>query len=251
MNSLKPVKLAACVTLLAGGLVSALAPASQAYTTRSINTISIAKSVNVLAQTEPTPQAEQWYKQAWELIDASKPAQALALFDRILTQYPNHAPTLAGRGQALYDLQRYPEAIAVLKQALKLDAEMPFAWMALGNALDDGGQTQVSLNAYDRALQLKPKYAAAWYNKGVALGRLQRYKDAIAAYDQAIAIEPQFESAWYNRGVTLARLERYPEAIAAYDQTLKINPNNKKAQNNREILLRQVGQVPRKSSPQG
>ncbi len=66
-------------------------------------------------------QAEQpkdLFKKAWELLDAGKPAQALEIFDRLLQTYPNHAPTLVGRANSLYELKRYQEAIATYKQAL-------------------------------------------------------------------------------------------------------------------------------------
>ena len=75
---------------------------------------------------------------------------------------PNHYESWYTKGNALLNLQQYPEAIA----------------------------------SYDKALEIKPDFHEAWYNRGIALGNLGRYEEAIASWDRALEIKPDDHEAF-------------------------------------------------------
>lgn len=99
---------------------------------------------------------EQILNQAFDLLDAGKPADALAAFDRAIALDESAAVAWMGRGFALDDLERYPEAIASFRQALTLDRQIAPAWVGLGIALDDNGDPNAALDAYQQAIALNP-----------------------------------------------------------------------------------------------
>jgi len=73
--------------------------------------------------------------------------EALAAYDRALALRPDHAATLANRGDVLRELRRLDDALA----------------------------------SYDRALAARPDYAEALSDRGNVLKALGRYDDALLA----------------------------------------------------------------------
>ena len=82
-------------------------------------------------------------------------------FDRVLALNSQDIEALNGKGQVLYNLQQWTEAIA----------------------------------CWDQVLTLQPNYYQAWYNRGSALELMGRPSDAIESYQKALEIEPSFELA--------------------------------------------------------
>ena len=88
---------------------------------------------------------------------------------------PTSPDTFYNRGIALYNLQRYHEALA----------------------------------SYDRALALRGDYAEALLNRGMALQRLQQLDSALASFDRALALNPNLAEGVYNRANVLRVAMRY------------------------------------------
>jgi predicted TPR repeat methyltransferase len=64
------------------------------------------------------------------------------------------AEAYLGRGDALYDLKRYPEALAAFDRAIALKASLANAWLGRGDALRSMGQGGDAIAAYRQALAL-------------------------------------------------------------------------------------------------
>lgn len=76
-----------------------------------------------------------------------------------------HIDAYNNKGNFLYSLRRYEEAIA----------------------------------CYDKALEIDANYAYPWYNKGNSLAKLERYEEAIACYDNALTVSPNDPYILQNR----------------------------------------------------
>jgi tetratricopeptide (TPR) repeat protein len=98
-------------------------------------------------------------------------------------------------------------------------------WFDRGNKLYRLGRYEEAISSYDRAIEINPDLHEVWYNLGVSLSNLGRYADAIASYDRAIAINPDYHEFWSNRGVSLGNLGRYADAIASHDRAIEIKPD--------------------------
>ncbi len=77
-----------------------------------------------------------------------------------------------GKGDVLYDLERFEEA----------------------------------LDTYEKALQLDPHYFSAFKGKGNALYKLKRYNDALEAYNQAIELNSEDADVYIRKGDTLKHI---------------------------------------------
>lgn len=118
--------------------------------------------------------------QGLELQAQRRPAEALTLFEKIISHVPNVAEAHYNRGNALGALGRLAEAIA----------------------------------AYDTALALRPDLVGALNNRGWLLAQLNRYSEALDSYDRALAIVPDYTTARANRDALLKQGE-YPQTPIA------------------------------------
>ncbi|GIW67570.1 MAG: hypothetical protein KatS3mg096_438 [Candidatus Parcubacteria bacterium] len=130
-------------------------------------------------------------------------------------------------GLALFELNRYEEAIEVYKQVIALSPKYANAYNNLGFFLSEFSLREEAIEAYKQAITLNPKYATAYNNLGNALFELNRYEEAIEAYKQAIAINPNFTEAYNNLGNALFKLNRYEEAIEAFENFIKLADREK------------------------
>ncbi|CAD8116753.1 unnamed protein product [Paramecium primaurelia] len=106
-----------------------------------------------------------------------------------------------------------------------------------GVALYNLNKYQDAIECYDKATSINPKYDIAWNNKGDALNNLNKYQDAIECLDKAISINPKFDIAWSNKGYALHNLQKYTDAISCYDQALSININPLRLQRKADSLF--------------
>ncbi|WP_072060870.1 tetratricopeptide repeat protein [Crocosphaera watsonii] len=90
------------------------------------------------------------------------------------------------------------------------------AWYFRGNALYNLGRYEEAIASYDQALEIKPDKDKAWYNRGIALHNLGRLEETITSWDKALEISSNDYEAWYCRGNVLFFLGKHDEALESY-----------------------------------
>jgi large repetitive protein len=110
-----------------------------------------------------------------------------------------------------------------------------------GDALYNQEKYEEAITYYDKALAIDPNYVYALNGKGNAIAVLGKYEEAITYYDKALAIDPNYSDALNNKGITLADLGKYEEAITYYDKALAIDPNHDLARENKALALEKLG----------
>nr|WP_109484012.1 tetratricopeptide repeat-containing glycosyltransferase family protein [Paraburkholderia sp. C35] len=130
---------------------------------------------------------------------AARHADAVALYERVLAAYPDHAESLHGAAMSL---------VAI-------------------------GEHQRALQCLARLTQRYPQAPEVHYNRGNLLGEMERYDEELAAYRQAIALKPDFVRAYVNLGVGLRDLHRFDEALQQFKKAVSIDTNDAGARTNR------------------
>src|SRR3989344_1307089 len=92
-----------------------------------------------------------------------------------------------------------------------------------GNDLFDLERYDEAISYYDQALEIDPDDIVALTNKGLALRNLERYEEAISYYDRVLEIDPNDALVLNNKGVALYKLDRNEEALDYYDMALEID----------------------------
>jgi tetratricopeptide (TPR) repeat protein len=147
---------------------------------------------------------EALFREAAEHHAAGRPAQALALFDRLVRLKPDHADAWNDRGNALDALRRREEALASYERALAIDPAHRHARNGRANMLQAFGRLDEAIVDYQAVLDGDPQYVHAWNGLGNTWMAMNRHEQAIEAYQRARAIRPDHPDANFNEG--LARL---------------------------------------------
>ena len=114
---------------------------------------------------------------------------------------PNHPGLLQMLGVVLMRQARPAEAIAVFDRLLSMQPGMADVWNNRGYALQDLGKPAEALASYDRALSLKPRYGEALNNRAQLLLSHRRVGEAADTYARLLEADP---AAAYVQGSLLA-----------------------------------------------
>jgi tetratricopeptide (TPR) repeat protein len=81
---------------------------------------------------------------------------AVAAYDTALRDNPRSVLARLSKANALYEMDRLPEARVMLEEARGLDAAEPQTYVLLAAVLQSLGERSDAIRAYDRYLELAP-----------------------------------------------------------------------------------------------
>ena len=148
---------------------------------------------------------------------------------------------LFNRGNTLFDLGKFEEALKNYNQAVKLNPNNYLIWLGRGMVLSRLNRSKRAIVNYKRALELNSNDYRTWFYLGLTLNDLNRYEEAIVNYNQASKLNPNDYRIWFHLGSSLMCVSRYIEAIDSYEQALNLNPDNPKAWDLRGVALISLG----------
>ncbi len=184
--------------------------------------------------------ANQWLERGNKLWRLRRYQEAVKAFDEAIKQNPNFVHlAYYGKSLALDWDEKGQEAIAALEKAVNLKNNFVDGWTTLSAVYRKSNQLEQALRAIEKAIQLQPKDKQEnpnLYNeKWSVLQELKRYIEAEAAITKAIALNPR--AAFYNnRGVLYYEQKKWELALADYTKAIAINPEHTDAYNNRGLL---------------
>ena len=126
--------------------------------------------------------ADHWNALGVALRASGKPLQALGCYRRALDLRPGDIGVVSNWGNALKDLGRYREAVAMHQQVVAKQSTSA-AWTNLGVALHDGGMLADALAAFDRAVALDAKNAGAQFDRAQVLLRMGDYARGLVDFE--------------------------------------------------------------------
>ena len=122
--------------------------------------------------------------------------------------------------------ERYPEAIAALKQAVALEPENVSGRVLLGWTQHKAGQDTEATETLERTLALNPFEVSNLNALGIVHLVSDRLPAAIATHGWAALLKPDNEIAHYNLSLAFERLGQYQWAIATAKTAAKLEPSN-------------------------
>ncbi|MDW3650576.1 MAG: tetratricopeptide repeat protein [Bacteroidia bacterium] len=179
------------------------------------------------------------------------------------------------KGKILDSLNRFSEAIELLRKSIYLNPEDIESWLVLAGVYFKSKDFLKCIDATERVKELNrdfPEtyllaakanyelgkfYAAnaqlelyearggdipeAYLLKGFALIERQMFEEAIRAFDKAIRLNPQNPDAYLGRGNASLANSQYENALKSYDQALEIAPDFRAVHFNRGVALKNLG----------
>jgi len=167
-----------------------------------------------------------WTNRGNQLYRLERFAEALTAFEQAIQLQPTLHQAWYGQGQVFTTQQRYPEALQAFNQALQLQPDFHPALRdrALVYALQEDYEAAIA--DLDRVIQLAPGDYVAWYLRGNLFSRRMGWMEAaLGAYDRALNLAPNFSLAWVERGRTLHEMGQDAEALQALQQGTAVSPD--------------------------
>ena len=115
---------------------------------------------------------------------------ALRIYDDIIRDYPDHAPTIIGKANTLLAMKQTKDAIEQYDKALKIQMENINAINGKANAFASEDMFEIALDLYDQSLKIDPKNINAMLGKGSILVKIGEEKESISLVDKILEIEP-------------------------------------------------------------
>ncbi|MCY3787276.1 MAG: tetratricopeptide repeat protein, partial [Gemmatimonadetes bacterium] len=131
-----------------------------------------------------------------------------------------------GLGKALYEQERYEEALTPARVAVEQRPDFFEAHVNLGAVLRELGRFEEAEQHLRRAIALNPLGQDAHLNLGDTLYELGWYTEAGSVYRAAVEQRPDFFEAHVNLGAILKVLGRYEEAEQHLRRAIALNPQD-------------------------
>lgn len=121
-------------------------------------------------------------------------------------------------------INRTPQAIAALREMLRVDAGDVYARSVLGNLYARTGDRSAAINEFGELVARHPDHADSWFNLGFLHDQRDDFADAERCFRRAVALRPSLDRAWYGLGLVLIRQGRLDEAIVTLQRNIKLQP---------------------------
>ena len=194
--------------------------------------------------------ASIWADHSGVLLRLEKYPEAIASADLSLTYNLENSLAFTYQCIAFRAMEDYETALDKCNEALKVNGdwgnESPaLAWRYRGQILDQQGDAELALIAYERTLRLQPDHSLVLTYQCSALLNLERHEDAIYTCQKALDGNQQWESetpglARFYQGLAYSASGQYEAAIAAYDQSIASAPNQAETWTQQGWVLEQL-----------
>ncbi|MDB5361707.1 MAG: hypothetical protein JWO51_3004 [Rhodospirillales bacterium] len=155
-------------------------------------------------------------------LNAGRLQEAGALYQQILTQAPDHAPSLHLLGVVALQIGQTQLAVDLIGAAAENDPAMPAYRNDLGEALRLLGDADGAAGCFEAVIALAPDHAGAHVNLGVVRQQQGRLAEALTLYERAVALKPAMPEAWTDLGALLLQLRRLDEAEKALGTAFRL-----------------------------
>ena len=140
------------------------------------------------------------------------------------------AATSAGEyrqmGLAYRNQERYPEAIAALKQAVELEPDNLSGRVLLGWTQHRAGLATEATETLGQSLALNPFDVPTLNALGIVYLVGGKLESAVTTHFWAALLKPNNEIAYYNLSLAFERLRQYDWAVATAQAAAKLEPSN-------------------------
>jgi tetratricopeptide (TPR) repeat protein len=199
----------------------------------------------------------RWEREASQLEHDHEYEKALGVYLEWIDKQPTSSRAHVGAGLNFARMQRYDQALPLLRKGVELDPDSADAHYNLGlvqfdqaeRALNQGSTaTQIkewlreAVQESKRAVELKPDHARAYFHWGLALKFLGEPEKAVEPLRKGVACRPEEFDLQLVLGEVLLQIGQYEEAEIYLKNARRLDPNDPRPSEDLDRLHR--GKVP-------
>jgi tetratricopeptide (TPR) repeat protein len=146
--------------------------------------------------------------------------------DRTTKENQTQAKHLVQQADELAMKNDFARSLAVLQQAIAMDATYPGAYAQLAKLYFSAGDIEKAADAIGQALVRAPYHPEYLYVQGKILEKQGKLDDALGVFQQTVLVNPKESDAYFEIGwIYLQRGERV-KARAAFAKAVEISPDD-------------------------
>ena len=134
--------------------------------------------------------------------------------------------TLQAVAEVLVEETKVDRAMWCLREAIRLEPNLPRARTRLAQLLGDGGHAHRAIELLTEELRLRPGDVSTLLAFGDVLLRQRRNPEAAEKFRRAIEIDPANAAARFRLGVLAVNTRRFDEACTELEMAMRLDPSN-------------------------
>ena len=170
------------------------------------------------------------------LFDQGMYTEAIAAFEKILTDYPDVYVIAKNIGNSYFQMEDYDKAEEYYLKVLEKDPQNQDAMLLIGNCYANRGDSDKALEWYNQIEFEKISDPIVLYNIGTNYYNLGQYEDAVRFYRRSVEIKEDFTDGLYQLGLANLTLTNFKDSIAAFEQYLKFDPDSGRAEQVKQFV---------------
>ncbi|MEO5329678.1 MAG: tetratricopeptide repeat-containing glycosyltransferase family protein [Magnetococcus sp. THC-1_WYH] len=182
------------------------------------------------------PGAVPWKLRGQALYGLGRWAEAVGAFAKVLQWLPEDCESYEHLAKTLLAMERHDQALLTVDRGLMLDhgnqALLSLRFVLLWRV----GNRDAALRLAHQHLQDHPGDGSMWQERGTMLLEQGADQEALFDLDRACRLLPNHSRARGNRATALWRLGRYREALDDLNRAVALDPTNASAQHHRALL---------------
>jgi tetratricopeptide (TPR) repeat protein len=168
-------------------------------------------------------------EQAYILIAKGKNEEGIILLNKLLLEEPNNESLLNNISWAYNNLGLYKIALEYAEKSLKFKQSDDLNYINKGNALFGLKKYDDAIECYNLALDKNKESKYAYYGKGLSLSIKKEYDEALINFKKSFEIDPTDED-YYNKLIsTCLQLKKYNDVILFSDMRISLNSEDSNA----------------------
>ncbi|MBD2448885.1 TIGR03032 family protein [Nostoc sp. FACHB-152] len=189
------------------------------------------------------PSADSLYEEAFALQKQGQIKEAIAEYEKLLSQYPDYASAWYQLGIIREGQKETDKAILAYQKVIEINPNHAQAHNNLGILRVAAQDLDKSIKCFNAAIESKPDYAFAHNNLGLVLQMQGKLTKAASKFREALRITPEYAEAYLNLGIVLEAQNNLEGAIACFRSAIQYKPNYIKALNRLGVVLTMLATV--------
>jgi protein O-GlcNAc transferase len=146
--------------------------------------------------------------------------------DRTSKENQTQAKHLVQQADELAMKNDFAGSLAVLQQAIAMDASYPAAYAQQAKLYYSAGDVEKASDAIGQALQRAPYHPEYLYVQGKIFEKQGKMDDALGAFQRTVLLNPKESDAYFEMGAIYQQRGERAKARAAYAKAVEISPDD-------------------------